>query len=815
MKIWLVLAALLPCLPVIAQEGFIENNGIMEGQVRFVLKGRDRTLYFTSKGITFDIIDDKKRNIVTVDFVDSDKSVTVEGLNRKPTRISLYNRNGARNLPCYQNLVYENLWQGIDLELEMAAYGIKYQFRLKTGADPKQICMLYSGVESAALLDDGKVVLTTEAGNLEDEKPIAYQAKDGEAVDVQVSFKLDAIAEGAYQVAFNLGAYDASRPLVIDPAFFIYCGFLGGVECDYSESIDVDSAGNAYIAGWTRSFETSFPLKAGPDLTFNGGDLDAFVAKVSNDGDKIIYCGYIGGASNEKALSISVDSSGNAYITGWTESTEYTFPVKAGPDSTYNGNRDAFVAKVNATGSDLEYLTYIGGSGEDSGIGIAVNPSGNAYLLGRTESTESTFPIKTGPDLSHNGKSDLFIAKLSASGGYIDYCGFVGGSDEEGWFGDVEVDCTGRACICGFTASSEVEDFPVKIGPDLTFNGEGGFAFGDGFVAMVNQDGSDLAFCGYIGGKKDEWCADLALDDSGALYVVGSTWSGESTFPVTGCLDPTYNGACDIFVAKIEPDGSNVNFSGYLGGDKGDFGWGIAVDRQGGVYLAGETKSDESSFPVKVGPDLTHNGGYRDGLIAKLDQDGKNIEYCGYIGGAGEEWCIAIALDSRLNAYVTGATESTEAAFPVTSGPDLTHNGQFDLFLAKISQGLGADHYSISAATGGVVELYLCAGDAEEKRDYIVLGSLSGVTPGIALPKGLAVLPLNFDIFTGFIIQHINTPLFFNFMGELDSEGCGTARFDTIGPAPTVMVGLKYYFAFGLSKPWNFTSNYVGIQINP
>jgi hypothetical protein len=261
----------------------------------------------------------------------------------------------------------------------------------------------------------------------------------------------------------------------------VYCGYIGGSDFDYSNGIAVDGSGNAYVTGITESTEATFPVKRGPDLTYNGGYYDAFVVKVNASGRALVYCGYIGGASDEYGYyGIAVDSSGNAYITGITESTEATFPVKGGPDLTHNGYDDAFVAKVNASGTALVYCGYIGGSEYETSPSIAVDGSGNAYVTGETSSTEATFPVVSGPDLTYNGGYyDAFVAKVNASGTALVYCGYIGGSYTDDGYG-IAVDGSGDAYITGITESTEAT-FPVKGGPDLTQNG-GWF---DVFVAKI------------------------------------------------------------------------------------------------------------------------------------------------------------------------------------------------------------------------------------------------------------------------------------------------------------------------------------------
>ncbi|MDH4271530.1 MAG: SBBP repeat-containing protein, partial [Candidatus Aminicenantes bacterium] len=262
----------------------------------------------------------------------------------------------------------------------------------------------------------------------------------------------------------------------------IYCGYIGG---GWGRGIAVDSAGCAHVTGYSNTEEASLPVIAGPDLTRNDKRYgDAFVAKVNAAGTAFDYCGYIGGNGNDYGYGIAVDSAGCAYVTGCTRSYEDTFPVTMGPDLTHNGDTndndyyssDAFVAKVDASGTALIYCGYIGGLSFDAGYGIAVDYAGCAYVTGCTYSFEDSFPVTVGPDLTHNGNRhdnsyylrDAFVAKVNETGTHLDYCGYIGGrSFDEG--NGISVDYAGCAYVIGFTGSSE-DTFPVTVGPDLTFD---------------------------------------------------------------------------------------------------------------------------------------------------------------------------------------------------------------------------------------------------------------------------------------------------------------------------------------------------------
>jgi Beta-propeller repeat len=434
------------------------------------------------------------------------------------------------------------------------------------------------------------------------------------------------------------------------------------------------------IDGQRVSVGTRFTLLDDSTVAFQVAKYDPSHALIIDP--TLIYAGFIGGSADDRGRAIAVDSAGNAYVTGYTGSTEATFPATVGPDLTYNGSgiTDAFVAKVNPAGTALVYAGYIGGSGNDVGNGIAVDSAGNAYVTGLTTSTEATFPATVGPDLTSNDGDDAFVAKVNPGGTALVYAGYIGGSGTDGGNG-IAVDSTGNAYVTGVTTSTE-DTFPATVGPDLTFNGSGG---GDAFVAKVNAGGSALVYAGYIGGNAGEQGRGIAVDSAGNAYLTGNTNSTEATFPATVGPDLTSSGSTDVFVAKVNAAGSALVYAGYIGGSGQEFGFSIAVDSAGNAHVTGDTSSTEATFPATVGPDLTYNGSMTDAFVAKVNPAGSALVYAGYLGGSGEDSGRGIAVDGAGNAYVTGGTGSTEATFPATVGPDLTFNGIGDVFVAKVN----------------------------------------------------------------------------------------------------------------------------------
>ncbi|MBN2491064.1 MAG: SBBP repeat-containing protein [Planctomycetes bacterium] len=762
---------------------FVENRGLYPQAVRYYLQGADKSLFFAPDGITFRLKGEDQAWAVKLDFVGADPGVALRGEDRQEAVFSYFKgpkEDWKAGLPTFSKVVYPELWPGIDLVYAGTVNQLKYEFVVAASADPAQIRLRYRGAERVAMTASGALRVTTPAGSFEDAAPVAWQEIDGERVPVEMAYRLHAeAAADEVEFGFALGAYDPARPLVLDPAVLLYCGYLGGSGSDSAFAMAVDAGGSVYVTGDTGSDERTFPVRVGPDPTSNGG-VDAFVAKVNAAGTGLLYCGYLGGAGRQAGYGIAVDAAGNAYVTGQTSSTEQTFPVTVGPDLTHNGSDDAFVAKVNAQGTALVYCGYLGGSGGDYGHAVAVDAGGHAYVVGNTTSNEQTFPAAVGPDLTHNGGSyDAFVAKVNAAGTGLVYCGYVGGASGDYGYG-IATDAAGNAYVTGRADSNE-QTFPVGIGPDLTHNG--GI---DTFVAKVNAAGTGLVYCGYLGGASSDFGTAVAVDAAGSTYVAGYTNSNEQSFPVTVGPDLTHNGGYDAFVAKLNAAGTGLVYCGYLGGSGTDYGYGLAVDGPGRASVTGQTASTAQTFPVAVGPDLSHNGGV-DAFVAKVSATGSGLVFCGYLGGSGADSGKAIATDAAGSTYVTGTTDSSEQTFPVAVGPDLSHNGGVDAFVAKITEVfLGG---SGSPYPGGQVNLSLSApGDAGLVYQ---LASAFGNGPIAIDARRLELSP---DSLFFLSVLGAAPGVFKNFAGVLDGQGQANAAIGI--PNLPSLKGIRIFTAF-------------------
>ena len=397
---------------------FTENQGQADDRIAYYIQSPGRSVYFTKDGhavrLTQGKGEDAKAHTIKVELVGADVE-RIESLERAPGIVSYFKgpkEHWKTAVPTHARIGYVRPWPGIDLAYDGHGGKLESIYTVAPHADPAQIKLRYSGQATLRIDERGNLVYTTSLGEITETAPVLYQEIEGSRIPVEGRFiLLDEVT-----VAFEVGRYDPDHALVIDPTL-AYAGYIGGSGVDVGLGIAVDSAGNAYVTGYAESLEATFPVKVGPDLTHNGGGADVFVAKVNPAGTALVYAGYIGGNGNDQGWAIAVDSAGNAYVTGFTTSAEATFPVTVGPYLTHNGYYDAFVAKVNAAGTALVYCGYIGGSGFDAGTGIAVDSAGNAYVTGYTDSTEASFPVTVGPDLTYNGGVyDAFVAKVNPAG---------------------------------------------------------------------------------------------------------------------------------------------------------------------------------------------------------------------------------------------------------------------------------------------------------------------------------------------------------------------------------------------------------------
>jgi hypothetical protein len=427
-----------------------------------------------------------------------------------------------------------------------------------------------------------------------------------------------------------------------------------------------------------RTVAARFLVRADGVTSFIVGEYDRAHPLVIDP--VVVYTRFVAGSDVDRPSVLKITESGDLLIFGSTESLDFP-TTPGGMDALFNGGSDGFVAKMTADGSSLVFSTFFGGSGGDQAEGADVDASGALYVTGITDSAD--FPTTVGsfdPTYSASSGAETFVLKLAEDGASLLYSTYLGGSNHE-TATDLAVSATGEACVIGLTFSG---DFPTVAGSyDTAYS-----AVYDSYVTKMTADGSALVFSTYLGGTRDDFADEVAVDDSGAVLICGSTSSTE--FPVTaGAFSVVLSGGTDLFVTKLAPNGASVLYSTFVGGTHGENATGLAVGETGTVYVAGTTTS--ANYPVTAGAfDESFNGGM-DAFITKLDTNGQQLGYSTYLGGAGYDVAHDIAIDAFGAAYVTG---SSPEGFPTTPGAyDDSHNGNSDIFLTKVDSN-GAIRYS-------------------------------------------------------------------------------------------------------------------------
>jgi hypothetical protein len=559
-------------------------------------------------------------------------------------------------IPTYGRVRYDSIYPGIDLDFYGNQSELEYDFRLAPHADPSRIAVEMGGTDSLRLSSRGDLVIEVGKSTVRQQAPLAYQEIDGERRRVRSAYQLHGSTLG-----FRLGAYDRSRPLVIDPLVLGYSTYLGGGGSDTAQAIAVDSAGAAYVTGDTAS--TDFPTQDPRD-----GDLgsdDAFVTKFNPDSGgpaTLAYSTYLGGSAADRGYGIAVDAVGGAHVTGVTDSTNFPIQLQYQGDQ---GGLDLFVTRLSPDSGGvvtLSYSTYLGGGGADggNGAGIAVDPAGADYVASGTFSTD--YP-QVDAIAGQAGDADgnpvvtkltlPFLANLTPQ-----YSTYLGGTalDLARW-NSIAVDSQGAAYVNGRTDST---DFP-EVDP---IAGETDDGQSDAFVAKINPDTgvgpATLAYSTYMSGSEGDFGFGIATDSAGAAYVTGFTSS--TNFPTQNPLQGD-RPSTDAYVAKIDPDQGGtapvtLAYSTYLGGAGSDTGIGVAVDSARAAYVAGST--DSADFPTREPFQGDQPGS--DAFVTKLNPDqggAASLAYSTYLGGGDGDFATDVAVDPNRVPYLSGQGFST------------------------------------------------------------------------------------------------------------------------------------------------------------
>ena len=571
-------------------------------------------------------------------------------------------------VPNYREVIYQEIYRGIDLRYHTNHGQLEYDFLVWPGADPQRIRVRYQGISSLTVNAVGDLIVEARLGTIIERKPVVYQLDGDRRVPVEGDYRL--LSESTFGFAFDKG-YDLSLPLIIDP-FLDYSTFLGGSGSDYARAVAVDSAGNSYVAGYLTS--SDFPIKSAYDSAYSGGGPsghDVFVTKISAGGDSILFSTYLGGGTgDDRAYGIAVDSNGDVYLGGVTGSAD--FPTVDPVQDANAGGKDAFICKLVSTGDSLIYSSYLGGSNDDVGSGLAVGSGGRACIAGNTSSSD--FNLSASPyDNSLGGSQDAFVAKLSPAGSSLEFSTYLGGSANDAGVG-IAVDTNGNAYVIGYTSSG---DFPVVNAYDESYNG--GPTHGDVFITCLSATGEWLVYSTFLGGDNDDIGLAIAIDSAEDAYLAGYTYSDATSFPLVGAYDSTFGGDFDAFVTKLYRTGDSLIYSTFLGGQEADFASAIAVDPFGEACVVGSTPSND--FPVVNAFDGSFNGSW-DVFVTYVAVSGDSLVYSTYLGASDYEFAYGVALDTGQTAHVVGYTRSPD--FPTVNPIQDSLAGSYDAFVTAV-----------------------------------------------------------------------------------------------------------------------------------
>jgi uncharacterized repeat protein (TIGR01451 family) len=700
---------------------FTANRGQVDGRALFYAKAARYTLWLTEEGLVFDSFKSEapaagkepslrpekregrgnERDVSRLVFLNAAKHPEIVPVDETALKVNYFIGNDPAKwhtaVPTSGAVLYRNIYDRIDLKVYGIESRIEYDWIVRPGGNPRDIRFEYRNVKGTRVDEAGNLLVETGFGELVHKKPAAYQesmgklqtkGRLGKGTRAAVESAFKKIGENAY--GFEVGAYEAGLELVIDPVVLAYSTYLGGSGADAGRGIAVDGSGNAYVTGSTNS--TDFPI-LNQYQTYQAG-WHAFVTKIDttkSGNASLVYSTYLGGSGGDAGYGIAVDGSGNAYVTGGTNSAD--FPT-LNQYQTYQGSGDVFVTKIDTTKSgpaSLVYSTYLGGSGADKGYGIAVDGSGNAYVTGMTNSAD--FPTLNQYQSALTGSSSIygtcvFVTKIDTTKSgpaSLVYSTYLGGNRYQ-VVGGIAVDGSGNAYVTGETNSA---DFPI-LNQYQTFQGDWyapmpGFST-DAFVTKIDTTKSgpaSLVYSTYLGGRNNDAGNGIAVDGSGNAYVTGMTNNMDRDFPLLNQYqsDPGWspNSGTSAFVTKIDTTKSgpaSLVYSTYLGGGFHDAGNAIAVDGSGNAYVTGWTYSE--NFPI-LNPYQTSGGAF----VTKIDttkSGNASLVYSTRLGGTYTQGGIAV--DGSGNAYVTGSTRSTD--FP-TLNQYQTFQGGDDAFVTKIS----------------------------------------------------------------------------------------------------------------------------------
>lgn len=713
---------------------FEANAGQTARDVKFLAHGPGYTVFLTSGQMVLSLRPSAGTAhghktapaVIRLNLVDGNPNPAIAGENSQPTRVNYFIGNDPtkwrKNVPTYKQVRYRNIYPGIDLLYYGRQSHVEHDFVVAPGADPAQIQFDVDGADQLSLAPNGDLVLTKNNDEIRLQAPQAYQQLHGMTVPIAAQYSINST-----RVSFTTGEYDKASPLVIDPVL-VYSTYLGGSADDVAVAIQVDTLGNAYLAGYSDS--TDFPGTSQNGPAPSG--MNAFVAELDVTGSTLLYADYIGGSGDDYAYAMTMDASDNIFITGNTGSTD--FPTVNPFQAQNTGGQSAFVTEIAAGGASLTYSTYLGGSAFSQGNAIGLDGTGDIYVGGSTYAVD--FPTanayQAAVAANQNGSYGQygFLTEFTANGSSLVYSTYMGGNSNVGqscesglcWpspyssVTSIAVDSGGDAYVTGGT---NTYNFPTTTGSYQSSNSTS-WNQDVGFFGKFNPSGtiSYSSYYGAVAGTYNElYPSAIVVDSTGSVYLAGSALPEYNPIPITtpNICNPQTS-ACDPgFLTKFDSTGATVVYSTYLSSGISAVPYSLAVDALGDAYVSSVALDGWISL---TNPIENYAGG-RDLYIQEIDPTGGTILFSSFMGGSGDDYPGGMAVDTIGDIYITGYTYSSD--YPVTLAAFQTAlAGQINVFVSKI----GADSVPAVTLTAPSVQNPIASVGSASPSDTVVLRNM-------------------------------------------------------------------------------------------
>jgi PKD repeat protein len=575
----------------------------------------------------------------------------------------------------FARVVYENVWDGIDVVYLLVDGSIKYDIILHPGSNPGDVRFKVSGQES--IFTDGTILtITTRFFNISDGTLMAFT--ENGSIEVPCRFEII----GTNEVSLKMEK-DIRETVIVDPKIE-FSTLIGGSGYDEATNMNIDPNGNVIITGSTTNSTTNFPTTPGAYNVKHNLYTDIFVTKFKNDGSGLLFSTYLSGSSSEFGMGVMLDNDENVILAGYSSSSDFPVTIDA-YDTSANGKNDFVIVKMNSNCSKILYSTYIGGSGMDYANSAFLYNRTDLYITGESYDDVTDFPTTSNSYCpNNNGRSDMILMCMNMSTNSIVFSTFVGGSESDN-AKSIVLNKDGYVYVGGTTRDGTT-DFPTTSGAfSTTHNGQN-----DVFVLKMDKNGKRLIYSTFIGGNSNEICWAITVNKLGEAFITGNTDNyGTVTvnYPTTtNSFDTSLNGGDDVFVTRLDSKGSSLIYSTFIGGKQGDSGSALTVDAYDNCYITGLASVSTPAFPTTQGSyDTTHNG-IVDCFFSVLDPKGSRLLYSSFIGGSDGDFGGDIMLVNGSKLYLCGTTYDDTTDFPTTNGAfDKTNNGLHDVFLTKFS----------------------------------------------------------------------------------------------------------------------------------